>query len=118
MFKINSIFKSTCHLRTIKWIILLLLFIHQLSSYQLISTIDSATSEYQTYTYGNFVGLSMYFDDLYPYLNNTLLRGYLNNSRLNGNRDNLFHNSIHMPLGYKYSCSSDYYGDKNIVCLF
>lgn len=64
------------------------------------------------------VGLSMYFDELMPFLNNTVLRGYINNSIISENFNNLFHQTIHFPLGYKYSCSQDFYPDVNITCLY
>ena len=48
----------------------------------LISTINADNISYAGYTYGNYVGLSMYFDEIYPFLNNSLFRGFINNSKL------------------------------------
>lgn len=62
------------------------------------------------------IGLTFDFDTLIPYLNSTLLLGYLRNAQIYGNSDYLFYQTIHMPLGYKYGCASTLFGGLTVNC--
>jgi len=96
--------KNLNHLSNIVTMIVIMMIVQNVNSYGLISNINADDLELTMRTFGNLIGLSLYFDDFYPHMNDPMLRGYLNNSRLNGRASNLFHNTIHMPLGYKYKC--------------
>ena len=69
-------------------------------------------------SYINYSGIGITFDfiTLIPYLNSTLLRGYLKNSQVYGSSDYLFIQNIHMPLGYKYGCASTLFGWLAVNC--
>jgi len=83
-----------------------------------IDSINTNNMEYSETSEDGSIGLSLYFDELYPYLNDSLFKGYLMNSKLKGNIYSLFHQTIHFPLGYKFNCSSYIYGTENITCLY
>lgn len=53
----------------------------------------------------NFVGVSVYYENIENLMNTTLYQGYLINSNLKGQWANNFAVSIKTPLGHKYNCS-------------
>ncbi len=66
------------------------------------------------------VGLSMYLPEMISYLTSPVFLTRVNSSKFNGGWDHLFYQSIHVGLGYKYTCNTSLYGTTNtttIVCL-
>lgn len=76
---------------------------------------SSIISEGPYITYSS-IGISYDFNTLIPYLNSTLLLGYLKNAKIYNNDNLLFYQTIHMPLGYKYGCASTLFGGSAVNC--
>lgn len=62
------------------------------------------------------IGLTYDLPDLIPYLNSSLFKGYLRNAEINKDSLYFFWQHIHVPLGYKYGCSSSYFGGQGVNC--
>jgi hypothetical protein len=72
-------------------------------------------------TISNSVGLSMYFQETYLLFGNPLFQYYVNNSRIFGLYLNVFYQSYHVPIGYKYGCSISLFNLTNsslISCIY
>jgi hypothetical protein len=83
---------------------------------QVISSMNFKQNAIQLgYASWNVIGLSMSFPEVIPYLNNTLFITRLNASVFNLDYNSLFYQSMHVPKGYKYNCSSTIYG-ANVSC--
>lgn len=68
-----------------------------------------------TYPYYNTVGISMYLNEIIPYLNHSVFISRTKLSMFDSSFHNIFYQSIHVPRGYKYNCSSAIYGG-NVTC--
>lgn len=62
------------------------------------------------------IGLTYDFPELIPYFNSSLLKGYLRNAAINLDSYYFFWQHIHVPIGYKYGCSSTYFGGLSVNC--
>lgn len=58
----------------------------------------------------------MYLPELLNYITSPVFLTRVSSSKINGNWDNLFYQSIHVGLGHKYNCSSAIYGSA-VTCL-
>lgn len=57
----------------------------------------------------------MYLNEVLPYFNNSLFASRTTFSAFDLSANNLFYQTIHVPMGYKYNCSTVIYGS-NITC--
>ena len=112
MVKLSSIFK------------VLLLFMIPLVTHQqpqILSSVDFTKNiEVLSYPTSNMIGLSMYMPELINYLTSPVFLTRVNSSRFNGDWSNVFYQSVHVGLGYKYNCNASLYGTTNattIVCI-
>lgn len=55
-----------------------------------------------TYCYSNYIGVVMNLSEVGPYLDSSLLQGYILNSNLNVDWNNNFATSLRMPKGWFY----------------
>lgn len=82
----------------------------------ILSTIDFTQNTIATtFPYTNTVGISMYLNEIIPYLNNTIFISRTKFSMFDSSLHNIFYQTIHVPRGYKYNCSSIIYG-ANVTC--
>lgn len=104
-----------------KIILLTLLIIIGSNSQQLISEVDYILGATYTgsYFYNNFVGVSVYFENIQNLMNKTLFQDYFLNMNLMGNWNNNWAVSLKVPLGHKYNCTAIQANTTtNVTCLF
>ena len=77
-----------------------------------------------TYTkstlWDNFIGVSLYYDNIQNLMNSTLYQSYHLNSNIKGDWRNNFAISLKTPLGHKYNCTalSANITNPNVTCNF
>lgn len=73
-----------------------------------------------SYLWDNFIGVSIYYDNMKNLMNSTLYQSYHLNSNIKGDWGNNWAVSLKTPLGHKYNCSAlaANITNANVVCTF
>lgn len=74
----------------------------------------------KSFLWDNFIGVSLYYDNIQNLMNSTLYQSYHLNSNIKGDWRNNFGVSLKTPLGHKYNCTalSANITNPNVTCNF
>lgn len=99
---------------------LILLLLVATASCSTLSTVDFTANVIApgSYPYANTVGLSMYLPEVKDLFNSSLFKGYIWNSAVFNRYSAIFYQSFHVPLGYKYNCSTALYSGASVTCTY
>jgi hypothetical protein len=99
---------------------LILLVLFAVASCSTLSSVDFTANVISpgTYPHANTVGLSMYLPEVKDLFNNSLFKGYIWNSAVFNRYSAVFYQSFHVPLGYKYNCSTALYSGASVTCTY